>query len=342
MKKLAIKDLAEQTGVAAGTIRMWEQRYGFPEPARTAGGYRIYTEQDVVTLRRVVAYRDRGLSVPAALERARSLAGATDRPSIFAALTSGDAPVRPQRLGKPTLVAISRAIEEEALARAAGPVVIGAFQRERNYRAVEHRYRRLAHVADAVGVYATFAAFKLASDDEPAELAGGGDRRARARMGGDRRRARLRRLPGRLGAARVGARRARVRGAVDDGTGRRPLRRAVGAALAAPQAPEWSERLLTILADRPLAVESPAPGLIALTNRMLRYLDATGEGIRSTARLRIRPVTVKPIWVSSPAARIVVVTSSVPFGAPIGRGRGASDAPWVLSGGEAERTACGP
>ena len=86
MRKLAIKDLAEQTGVAAGTIRMWEQRYGFPEPARTAGGYRIYTEEDVVTLRRVVAYRDRGLSVPAALERARSLAGATDRPSIFAAL----------------------------------------------------------------------------------------------------------------------------------------------------------------------------------------------------------------------------------------------------------------
>ena len=141
-----------------------------PEPARTAGGYRIYTEEDVVTLRRVVAYRDRGLSVPAALERARSLAGATDRPSIFAALASGDAPVRPQRLRKPTLVAISRAIEEEALARAAGPVVIGAFQSERNYRAVEHRYRRLAHVADAVGVYATFAEVKIASDDEPAEL----------------------------------------------------------------------------------------------------------------------------------------------------------------------------
>ena len=130
MKKLAIKDLAEQTGVAAGTIRMWEQRYGFPEPARTAAGYRIYTEQDVVALRRVVAYRSRGLSVPAALERARSLEGATDRPSIFAALASGDAPVRPQKLRKPTLVALSRAIEEEAMARAAGPVVIAAFQSE--------------------------------------------------------------------------------------------------------------------------------------------------------------------------------------------------------------------
>ena len=52
----------------------------------------------------------------------------------------------------------------------------------------------------------------------------------------------------------------------------------VGAALAAPSAPEWSERLLSMLADRPLAVESPTPGLTALTNRMLGYLDgATGE-----------------------------------------------------------------
>src|SRR3954471_11540704 len=170
MKKLAIKDLAEQTGVAAGTIRMWEQRYGFPEPFRTAARSRIYTEQDVVALRRVVAYRNRGLSVPAALERARSLDGATDRPSIFAALAAGDAPVRPQKLHRSTLIALSRAIEEEAMARAAGPVVIGAFQSEGNYRAVEHRYRRLARVADAVGVFAGFSSVPGATKGEPAEI----------------------------------------------------------------------------------------------------------------------------------------------------------------------------
>ena len=78
--------------------------------------------------------------------------------------------MRPQRLRKPTLVAISRAIEEEAIARAAGPVVIAAFQAERNYRAVEHRYRRLAHVADAVGVFAAFDEVRIGSDDEPAEI----------------------------------------------------------------------------------------------------------------------------------------------------------------------------
>ena len=67
---LAIKDVAERTGIAAGTIRMWEQRYGFPVPGRNASGYRRYTEDDVDALRKVLALRHRGLSVPAAISRA--------------------------------------------------------------------------------------------------------------------------------------------------------------------------------------------------------------------------------------------------------------------------------
>ena len=59
---LPIREVAERTGIAAGTIRMWEQRYGFPEPARTASGYRMYTEEDVDALRRVSTLRDAGLA----------------------------------------------------------------------------------------------------------------------------------------------------------------------------------------------------------------------------------------------------------------------------------------
>jgi hypothetical protein len=62
--------VAERTGIAAGTIRMWEQRYGFPEPQRLPSGYRRYTPEDVETLRRVQAYRRRGLSIRAAIDRA--------------------------------------------------------------------------------------------------------------------------------------------------------------------------------------------------------------------------------------------------------------------------------
>ena len=58
---LSIRRVAEETGLAAGTIRMWEQRYGFPEPQRTPSGYRQYREGDVEALRRVQAFRHRGL-----------------------------------------------------------------------------------------------------------------------------------------------------------------------------------------------------------------------------------------------------------------------------------------
>ena len=44
---LSIGDVAERTGLAAGTIRMWEQRYGAPTPRRLPSGYRVYGVGDV-------------------------------------------------------------------------------------------------------------------------------------------------------------------------------------------------------------------------------------------------------------------------------------------------------
>ena len=82
MNGLPISEVAERTGIAAGTIRMWEQRYGFPIPGRTASGYRIYSPADVDTLRRIVEFRREGLSVPAAVERARA-APISAHPTIF-------------------------------------------------------------------------------------------------------------------------------------------------------------------------------------------------------------------------------------------------------------------
>ena len=47
----------------------------------------------------------------------------------------------------------------------------------------------------------------------------------------------------------------------------------VGCALTRAPCPELAERIERTLADRPLAVESPAPGLTALTNRIVGYLE---------------------------------------------------------------------
>jgi MerR family transcriptional regulator, light-induced transcriptional regulator len=278
VKGLAISDVAEQTGLAAGTIRVWEQRYGFPEPARTPSGYRIYQAEDVEILRRVVAYRDLGLSVPTALERARAAGGSTDRPSLFGAIVTAGEPVQPQRLRKSTLFAISRAIEDETLARGAGPIVIGAFQDERNYRGVEHRYRRLARVADACVAFGSFAEVS-GGDGEPVLLPVTPGEALGAEW------AVVVDAPGYAAcllawetpeSQRDSDRDERERcfeavWTLDPSTVRRAA--LVGSSIARRTAPEVGARLEELLQDRPLAVESPAPALTALTNRIVGYLD---------------------------------------------------------------------
>ena len=47
---LNIAALTKRTGVAADTIRKWEQRYGVLSPERTAGGQRRYSELDVASV----------------------------------------------------------------------------------------------------------------------------------------------------------------------------------------------------------------------------------------------------------------------------------------------------
>lgn len=278
MSSLAIKDIAEQTGIAAGTIRMWEQRYGFPTPDRTASGYRRYCDADVDALRRVQAYRHRGLSVPAAIERAREECTATDRPSIYAAVVSSGTDLRPQVLCKGTLVALSRAIEHEALAHAAAPVLVGAFQHEPFYRAVEPRYRRLAQLADAAVVFADFAQ-ESRPPGGPVEIPIGPE----AALGNEW--AVVVDAPGYAacllaweqpgvtepGDADDPDRRFEAIWTVDPVATRRAAR--VAARLAARVDPEYGAELEQLLADRPMALEQPAPALTALTNRVLAYLE---------------------------------------------------------------------
>lgn len=271
---LAIKDVAERTGIAAGTIRMWEQRYGFPVPDRTPSGYRRYTEDDVDTLRKVLALRHRGLSVPAAISRAQDTGGPSDHPSIYAAVAAQDAAARPRVLRKASLIALSRAIEHEALALAAAPVVFGAFQEERFYRQVERRYRRLAAHADAAAVFADFPGGLRAPAGGPVEIPIGPD----DALGNEW--AVIIDAPGyaacllaweQPGASADSERRFEAIWTIDPEATRRAAQ--VAARLAGRADPEIGERLSELLTDRPLALEEPAPALTALTNRMIAYLD---------------------------------------------------------------------
>jgi MerR family transcriptional regulator, light-induced transcriptional regulator len=279
---LSIREVAEQTGLAPGTIRMWEQRHGFPAPRRTASGYRRYDADDVETLRRARAHRQRGLSVSAALDRARETGGASDHPSIYAAVAVTDHGARPQVLRKSTLIALSRAIEHELLARAAAPVLFAAFQRESFYRALEPRYRRMARHADAATVFADFPALRRPSGApvevpiaEGAALANewavivDAPGYAACLLAWEQ--------PGAIEAEGPDDRDRRFEAiwTIDPRATRRAAQ--VAARLAGNADAEYGRRLAELLADRPLAMEQPAPALTALTNRLLAYVEGARE-----------------------------------------------------------------
>jgi DICT domain-containing protein/predicted DNA-binding transcriptional regulator AlpA len=277
---LAIKDVAERTGIAAGTIRMWEQRYGFPSPERTSSGYRRYTEDDVDALRKVLALRHRGLSVPAAISRAQDTGGGSDHPSIYAAVAAHDVAARPLILKKATLIALSKAIEHEALALAAAPIVFGAFQEERFYRRVERRYRRLALHADAAAVFADFPEGARHPDGAPAEIpiacddALGNEWAVIIDAPGYAACLLAWEQPGvtEPGGPDDGNRRFEAIWTIDPEATRRAAQ--VAARLVGRADEPLGERLQELLSDRPLALEEPAPALTALTNRMVAYLEA--------------------------------------------------------------------
>lgn len=155
MADLTIREVASRTGVSAATLRMWESRYGFPAPERLPSGHRRFTEEDVERVRRVVADREAGLSMRAAIERAM---GRRTEPetSIFAALRRRRPDLLPYVLPKRTLIALSHAIEDECCARAERPVLLASFQRARFYRDAESRWRELARTAHAAVVFASF------------------------------------------------------------------------------------------------------------------------------------------------------------------------------------------
>ena len=153
--ELTIREVAARTGVNAATLRMWEQRYGFPEPERLESGHRRYTDEEVERVRRVARDRAAGLSIPAAIERSRS-AVAEVEPSIYAGIRRRRPDLIPYLLPKRTLIALSHAIEDECVARAERPVLFGSFQRPRFYRHSEQRWRELARTAHAAIVFAEF------------------------------------------------------------------------------------------------------------------------------------------------------------------------------------------
>lgn len=152
---LTIGDLSARTGVAAGTLRTWESRYGVPSPGRSTGGQRRYDGSDVTLVRETLRHRASGLSMPAATQRALDRARQGES-SVYAGLRRRHPDLRVQQLRKPAVLALCRAIEDECAAQADRPLLFAAFQRTELYDASRRRWSELSRTARGAVVFADF------------------------------------------------------------------------------------------------------------------------------------------------------------------------------------------
>ena len=58
-----LKVVVRETGIKPDTLRAWERRYGLPEPDRTQGGHRLYSEYDIETIKWLMERQEEGMRI---------------------------------------------------------------------------------------------------------------------------------------------------------------------------------------------------------------------------------------------------------------------------------------
>ncbi len=58
-----LKAVVTETGLKPDTLRAWERRYGLPQPDRTAGGHRLYSQRDIDLIKWLIARQEEGMSI---------------------------------------------------------------------------------------------------------------------------------------------------------------------------------------------------------------------------------------------------------------------------------------
>jgi len=168
---LTIGELARRTDVAVATLRMWESRHGFPTAHRLPSGHRRYPESTVQDVQRVQRLRDSGVRLDLAVAQVRSRSDAPVA-SLYAELHRLHPGLVPHRLRKSTLLALTRALEDECCARARRPWLVGAFQHERFYRQAQSRWRDLARTAAGAWAIADFSEARPGAKPVEVDLTG--------------------------------------------------------------------------------------------------------------------------------------------------------------------------
>lgn len=58
----------QETGIKADTLRAWEKRYNLPQPDRSAGGHRLFSEYDIETIKWLMERQEEGMRISRAVD----------------------------------------------------------------------------------------------------------------------------------------------------------------------------------------------------------------------------------------------------------------------------------
>jgi DNA-binding transcriptional MerR regulator len=63
-----LKAVLKETGLKPDTLRAWERRYGLPQPERSPGGHRLYSQRDIDIIKWLMTRQQEGLSISRAVD----------------------------------------------------------------------------------------------------------------------------------------------------------------------------------------------------------------------------------------------------------------------------------
>lgn len=68
-----LKAVVAETGIKADTLRAWERRYGLPQPQRSKGKHRLYSQYDLEIIKWLIARQAEGMSISRAVNLWRQM-----------------------------------------------------------------------------------------------------------------------------------------------------------------------------------------------------------------------------------------------------------------------------
>ena len=87
--------VVQETGVKADTLRAWERRYQLPQPERTTGGHRLFSDYDIATIKWLITRQDEGMRISQAADLWKEIKSMGNDPLAYNH-SATDAPLEPR------------------------------------------------------------------------------------------------------------------------------------------------------------------------------------------------------------------------------------------------------